>query len=105
MTLNSCFVLTPQWVSCFVDSVLASVTELPCGWKGIHSFFLAYRDPNGEGLAEWPSYNLNEEYLQINLSQKKDRKLKEKKVEFWRKVMSEKTNNKRTENKKINAEL
>ncbi|XP_010139487.1 PREDICTED: carboxylesterase 5A-like, partial [Buceros rhinoceros silvestris] len=62
-------------------------------------------NPNGEGLAEWPSYNLHEEYLQINLSQKKDRKLKEKKVDFWRKVMSEKTKNNRTENKKINAEL
>ncbi|KFU96015.1 Fatty acyl-CoA hydrolase precursor, medium chain, partial [Chaetura pelagica] len=44
-------------------------------------------NPNGEGLADWPSYNLNEEYLQINLQQKKGRKLKEKKVDFWRKVI------------------
>ncbi|KFO07884.1 Fatty acyl-CoA hydrolase precursor, medium chain, partial [Balearica regulorum gibbericeps] len=62
-------------------------------------------NPNGEGLVDWPSYNLNEEYLQINLKQKKARKLKEKKVDFWRKVMFEKTNNKRTENKKVNSEL
>ncbi|KFP70040.1 Fatty acyl-CoA hydrolase precursor, medium chain, partial [Acanthisitta chloris] len=54
-------------------------------------------NPNGEGLVEWPSYNLHEEYLQINLKQKKDRKLKEKKVDFWRKLMLEKTN-KRVEN-------
>lgn len=74
--------------------------------KGIHSFFfVVYRNPNGEGLVEWPSYNLNEEYLQINLKQKKARKLKENKVDFWRKVMFEKTNNKRTENKKVNSEL
>ncbi|NWI89164.1 SASB hydrolase, partial [Pitta sordida] len=62
-------------------------------------------NPNGEGLVEWPSYNLNEEYLQINLKQKKARKLKEKKVEFWRKVMLEKTKYKRTENKKVHLEL
>ncbi|NXW29211.1 EST5A Carboxylesterase, partial [Phaetusa simplex] len=62
-------------------------------------------NPNGEGLVEWPSYNLNEEYLQINLNQKKGRKLKEKKVDFWRKVMSDKTNNIRMENKKVNSEL
>ncbi|KAK2529920.1 hypothetical protein Q9233_006305 [Columba guinea] len=62
-------------------------------------------NPNGEGLVEWPSYNLNEEYLQINLKQKKASKLKEKKVDFWRKVMFEKTNSKRTENKKVNSEL
>ncbi|XP_010004477.1 PREDICTED: fatty acyl-CoA hydrolase precursor, medium chain-like [Chaetura pelagica] len=62
-------------------------------------------NPNGEGLADWPSYNLNEEYLQINLQQKKGRKLKEKKVDFWRKVIFEKANNQRMENKKINSEL
>ncbi|NXX33434.1 SASB hydrolase, partial [Nicator chloris] len=62
-------------------------------------------NPSGEGLVEWPSYNLNEEYLQINLQQKKDRKLKEKKVEFWKKVMLEKTNSKRMQNKKFKFEL
>ncbi|KAF4799027.1 Fatty acyl-CoA hydrolase precursor, medium chain [Turdus rufiventris] len=62
-------------------------------------------NPNGEGLVEWPSYNLSEEYLQINLQQKKDRKLKEKKVEFWKKVMLEKTNKKSTQNKKFKLEL
>uniref|UniRef100_A0A8B9SD34 Carboxylic ester hydrolase n=1 Tax=Apteryx owenii TaxID=8824 RepID=A0A8B9SD34_APTOW len=62
-------------------------------------------NPNGEGLVEWPSYNLNEEYLEINLKQKKARKLKEKKVDFWRKVVFEKINNQRTENRKVNSEL
>ncbi|NXV05323.1 SASB hydrolase, partial [Cettia cetti] len=62
-------------------------------------------NPNGEGLVEWPSYNLNEEYLQINLQQKKDRKLKEKKVEFWKKVMLEKANSKNTQNKNFKLEL
>uniref|UniRef100_A0A8B9SK45 Carboxylic ester hydrolase n=1 Tax=Anas platyrhynchos TaxID=8839 RepID=A0A8B9SK45_ANAPL len=62
-------------------------------------------DPNGEGLVEWPSYNLNEEYLQINLEQKKARKLKEKKVDFWKKIMFEQTNTKRMENRKVNSEL
>ncbi|NWV44584.1 SASB hydrolase, partial [Grantiella picta] len=62
-------------------------------------------NPNGEGLVEWPSYDLNEEYLQINLQQKKASKLKEKKVEFWKKVMLEKTNNKSMESKKFKLEL
>ncbi|NXE19857.1 SASB hydrolase, partial [Ardeotis kori] len=62
-------------------------------------------NPNGEGLVDWPSYNLNEEYLQINLNQKKARKFKEQKVDFWRKVMSEKTSNKRKENEKVKSEL
>lgn len=61
--------------------------------------------PNGEGLAEWPSYNLNEEYLEINLKQRKARKLKEKKADFWEKVMFEKPTRKRMENKKVNLEL
>ncbi|XP_014748079.1 PREDICTED: fatty acyl-CoA hydrolase precursor, medium chain-like [Sturnus vulgaris] len=62
-------------------------------------------NPNGEGLVEWPSYNLNEEYLQINLQQKKDRKLKEKKVEFWEKVILEKTKKKNMQNNKFKLEL
>ncbi|NWX85183.1 EST5A Carboxylesterase, partial [Nothoprocta ornata] len=62
-------------------------------------------NPNGEGLVEWPSYNLNEEYLEINLKQKKASKLKEKKVDFWRKVIFEKINSEKTENKKVNSEL
>lgn len=94
-----------------VSAILLIQSELLClnslaTEKGIHSLFVVvYRNPNGGGLVEWPSYNLNEEYLQINLNQKKASKLKEKKVDFWRKVMSEKKNNKRTENKKVNSEL
>ncbi|XP_068017752.1 fatty acyl-CoA hydrolase precursor, medium chain-like [Melanerpes formicivorus] len=59
-------------------------------------------NPNGEGLAEWPSYNLHEEYLEINLKQKKGRKLKEKKVDFWKKVVFENTNDQK---KKVHSEL
>ncbi|NXR71752.1 SASB hydrolase, partial [Pycnonotus jocosus] len=62
-------------------------------------------NPNGEGLVEWPSYNLNEEYLQINLQQKKDRKFKEKKVEFWKKLILEKAKSKSIQNKKFKLEL
>ncbi|NWH70099.1 SASB hydrolase, partial [Piaya cayana] len=62
-------------------------------------------NPNGEGLVDWPSYNQNEEYLEINLKQKKARKLKEKKVDFWRKLMFQKTNQKITGTKNIKFEL
>ncbi|NXA06789.1 SASB hydrolase, partial [Sapayoa aenigma] len=95
--------------NCSVFCLLGEVTEEE---KNLSRTLMKYwanfarnGNPNGEGLVEWPSYNLNEEYLQINLKQKKARKLKEKKVEFWRKVMLEKTKSKRMENKKVNLEL
>uniref|UniRef100_A0A8C2YDB0 Carboxylic ester hydrolase n=1 Tax=Coturnix japonica TaxID=93934 RepID=A0A8C2YDB0_COTJA len=70
------------------------------------SFFLiVYRNPNGEGLAEQPSYRLNEKRLEINLKRRKDRKLKEKKVDFWEKVLFEKPTRKRMENKRVTIEL
>nr|XP_028595318.1 fatty acyl-CoA hydrolase precursor, medium chain-like isoform X1 [Podarcis muralis] len=47
-------------------------------------------NPNGEGLVEWPAYNTQEQYLEINLKQKVSMKLKEKKVEFWLKTVPEK---------------
>ncbi|NWV72479.1 SASB hydrolase, partial [Malurus elegans] len=62
-------------------------------------------NPNGEGLVKWPSYNLKEEYLEINLQQKKASKLKEKKVEFWKKLNLEKKNKKSMENRKFKLEL
>lgn len=74
--------------------------------SGFFSFFLiVYRNPNGEGLAEWPLRNLNEECLEINLRQRKARKLKEKKGDFWEKVMFEKPTRKRMGNKKAHLEL
>ncbi|XP_025065258.1 fatty acyl-CoA hydrolase precursor, medium chain-like isoform X2 [Alligator sinensis] len=62
-------------------------------------------NPNGEGLAEWPSYNLDEGYLEINLEQKKAKQLKKKRVEFWTKIVPEKIKEKSAENKKEHGEL
>ncbi|XP_072488359.1 liver carboxylesterase 1-like [Notamacropus eugenii] len=47
-------------------------------------------DPNGEGLLKWPVYNQNEEYLQINITMKTGKKLKEKELKFWTKLLAEK---------------
>ncbi|XP_078243249.1 fatty acyl-CoA hydrolase precursor, medium chain [Pogona vitticeps] len=47
-------------------------------------------NPNGKGLVEWPRYDMNEEYLELNLVQKKARKLKNNKVDFWLKTLPEK---------------
>ncbi|XP_014451088.2 fatty acyl-CoA hydrolase precursor, medium chain isoform X1 [Alligator mississippiensis] len=47
-------------------------------------------NPNSEGLVEWPVYNLDEEYLELNLKQKRAKKLKENRVEFWTRVLPEK---------------
>ncbi|NWI13499.1 SASB hydrolase, partial [Crypturellus soui] len=40
-------------------------------------------NPNGEGLEHWPPYDLDERYLEIDLTQKEARKFKEHKMEFW----------------------
>ncbi|XP_021237615.1 fatty acyl-CoA hydrolase precursor, medium chain-like isoform X2 [Numida meleagris] len=40
-------------------------------------------NPNGEGLVHWPQYDLDEGYLEIDVTQKAAKKLKEHKMEFW----------------------
>ncbi|XP_036605413.1 liver carboxylesterase 1-like isoform X2 [Trichosurus vulpecula] len=47
-------------------------------------------NPNGEGLPKWPVYDQNEEYLQIDITMKTGKKLKEKEVAFWTELLSEK---------------
>ena len=42
---------------------------------------------------EWPRYDMNEEYLELNLVQKKAKKLKNNKVDFWLKTLPEKMKN------------
>ncbi|XP_018113499.1 carboxylesterase 5A [Xenopus laevis] len=40
-------------------------------------------DPNGLGLAEWPKYDEDEDYLEINLTQESSQRLKEGRFKFW----------------------
>ncbi|OCT84563.1 cocaine esterase [Xenopus laevis] len=40
-------------------------------------------DPNGPGLAQWPKYDEEEDYLEINLKQKSSRRLKDGRLKFW----------------------
>ncbi|XP_070808807.1 fatty acyl-CoA hydrolase precursor, medium chain-like isoform X1 [Pituophis catenifer annectens] len=47
-------------------------------------------NPNGEGLVEWPSYGLHEEYLELDLEQRKSKKLRNSHVDFWLKALPEK---------------
>ncbi|XP_013908703.1 PREDICTED: fatty acyl-CoA hydrolase precursor, medium chain-like [Thamnophis sirtalis] len=54
------------------------------------SNFARNGDPNGEGLVEWPSYGLQEEYLELNLEQRKSEKLRNSYVDFWLKALPEK---------------
>ncbi|NXJ91030.1 SASB hydrolase, partial [Corythaixoides concolor] len=52
-------------------------------------------NPNGEGLVHWPQYDLDEEYLEIDLTQKAAKKLKERKMEFWTQLTKEVMNERR----------
>ncbi|XP_044843048.1 fatty acyl-CoA hydrolase precursor, medium chain-like isoform X2 [Mauremys mutica] len=61
-------------------------------------------NPNGKGLVEWPLYDLNDQYLELNLKQKKAEKLKGNRVEFWTKIFPEKVKE-ITEEKKEHSEL
>ncbi|XP_072488351.1 liver carboxylesterase 1-like isoform X1 [Notamacropus eugenii] len=45
-------------------------------------------NPNGEGLPKWPAYNQDEGYLEIDITSKAAKKLKEKEVKFWTELMS-----------------
>ncbi|KAJ6666155.1 hypothetical protein lerEdw1_001059, partial [Lerista edwardsae] len=47
-------------------------------------------NPNSKGLVEWPRYELNEEYLELNLEQRAGEKLKSQKMDFWLKSLPEK---------------
>uniref|UniRef100_A0A8D0E298 Carboxylesterase type B domain-containing protein n=1 Tax=Salvator merianae TaxID=96440 RepID=A0A8D0E298_SALMN len=66
--------------------------------------FAHHGDPNGEGLMEWPRYDLDEQYLELNLKQRKAEKLKKSRVDFWLKTLPEKMK-KITEERKIHEEL
>ncbi|XP_053557375.1 pyrethroid hydrolase Ces2e [Bombina bombina] len=48
-------------------------------------------DPNGYGLEEWPVYDQDEAYLEIDLKQKSAKKLIEKRVKFWTLTLPELT--------------
>ncbi|XP_036605410.1 liver carboxylesterase 1-like [Trichosurus vulpecula] len=47
-------------------------------------------NPNGEGLLKWPLYDQNEEYLQIDTTMKTAKKLKEKELTYWTKLLAKK---------------
>ncbi|KAH0619403.1 hypothetical protein JD844_000015 [Phrynosoma platyrhinos] len=61
-------------------------------------------NPNGEGLVEWPRYGQKEEYLELNLRQRKAAKPKERRVDFWLKTLPEKMK-KAAEEQKSHMEL
>ncbi|KAG8437413.1 hypothetical protein GDO86_008203 [Hymenochirus boettgeri] len=47
-------------------------------------------DPNGPGLSEWPKYDEDEDYLEINLEQKSSQRLKDNRLIFWTVTFPEK---------------
>lgn len=49
-------------------------------------------NPNGDGLPEWPVYDLEEQYLEINLQQKMGKQFKDRKMKFWTETFQEKIN-------------
>lgn len=62
------------------DSHLPPVDSV--GGLSLHSF-LSPRDPNGEGLPLWPSYNKLGQYLEISPTPRVGHKLREARMHFW----------------------
>ncbi len=61
------------------------------------------RSPNGNGLAHWPKYETDEEYLKIAAKeQTADRYLKKERYVFWTQTLPEKV---RQSKKKQHSEL
>ncbi|XP_053904474.1 fatty acyl-CoA hydrolase precursor, medium chain-like isoform X2 [Malaclemys terrapin pileata] len=58
-------------------------------------------NPNDEGLVTWPAYNVDEQYLIIDLKQKAAKKLKENRVEFWTKILPKKMAEGKREHKEL----
>ncbi|XP_065423304.1 fatty acyl-CoA hydrolase precursor, medium chain-like isoform X1 [Chrysemys picta bellii] len=58
-------------------------------------------NPNDEGLVTWPAYNVDEQYLIIDLKQKAAKKLKENRVEFWTKTLPKKMAEGKREHKEL----
>ncbi|XP_063294085.1 carboxylesterase 5A-like isoform X1 [Pelobates fuscus] len=56
-------------------------------------------DPNGPALVKWPLFSEDEDYLEINVEQKPNRRLKQESLDFWTKTMPEKVCNMSQENK------
>ncbi|XP_030060310.1 fatty acyl-CoA hydrolase precursor, medium chain [Microcaecilia unicolor] len=47
-------------------------------------------NPNGDGLVQWPVFDHNEQYLELNLKQKPGTKLKDHRMTFWTDILPEK---------------
>ena len=56
---------------------------IPCGWH-IH------RNPNSEGLPDWPVMDDDEQYLQLNIQPVVDQALKARRLQFWTETLPQK---------------
>ncbi|XP_072488376.1 liver carboxylesterase 1-like [Notamacropus eugenii] len=70
------------------DDFLEEEKELSRKMMKYWGNFARTGNPNSEGLLMWPQYDQNEEYLQINITSKIGKKLKDKEVAFFTEFLS-----------------
>ena len=63
--------------------MMSMILPFPDGWH-IH------RNPNSEGLPNWPVMNDNEKYLQLDIQPAVGQALKARRLQFWTQTLPQK---------------